>query len=184
MFLTTRSLFLKIVPVDGHARYLAGLRIVFCGETAASGVHPPRVLRLKFAISGAFRKQNTWEAETMKSSRLTFILRLLILSICLWISPLPTWAESLEELNKALLGNDVEAAWKAVEGMPRKISPEQREEAIKTLTGGLKKEWIRCAGDIRQSIASQLAALNAKEAIPDLLVLIREKKNIDHECAE
>ena len=48
----------------------------------------------------------------------------------------------------------------------------------------LKKEWARCAGDIRQSIAIQLATMNAKEAIPDLLELIREKKKIDHECSE
>ncbi len=120
----------------------------------------------------------------MRISRLTFVLRFFILSICLWISPLPTWAESLKELNKALQGNDVEAAWKAVDGMPQKISPQQREEAIKILKRGLKKDWVRCAGDIRQSIANQLAALNAKEAIPDLLELMREKKNIDHECSE
>jgi hypothetical protein len=120
----------------------------------------------------------------MKLSSLAFILRFFILPICLWISPLPIWAESLEELNKALQGNDVEEAWKAVDGMPQKISPQQREEAIKILTRGLKKEWVRCAGDIRQSIANQLAALNAKEAIPDLLGLIRQKKSIDHECAE
>ena len=120
----------------------------------------------------------------MKIFKPAFILRLFILSICLWISPLPTWAESLEELIKALQGTDVEAAWKAVDGMPHKISPQQREEAIKILTRGLKKDWVRCAGDIRQSIANQLAALNAKEAIPDLLELIRQKKSIDHECAE
>ena len=120
----------------------------------------------------------------MKISRLTFIIRLFILFICLWISPLPTWAESLEELNKALQANDVEEAWKAVDEMPQKISPQQREEAIKILMRGLKKDWVRCAGDIRQSIANQLAALNAKEAIPDLLELIRQKKSIDHECAE
>jgi HEAT repeat protein len=124
------------------------------------------------------------EAETMKIMRPSFILRFSILSICLLTSALPTWAESLEELNKALQGNDVEAAWKAVEGIPQKIAPQQREEAIKILTRGLKKEWVRCAGDIRQSIANQLAALNAKEAIPDLLGLISEKKNIDHECSE
>lgn len=120
----------------------------------------------------------------MKISRPTLILRLFILSIGLWILPLPTWADSLEELNKALQGNDVEAVWKVVEGIPQKISPQQRKETIEILTRGLKKEWVRCAGDIRQSIANQLAALNAREAIPDLLELIREKKNIDHECAE
>jgi hypothetical protein len=124
------------------------------------------------------------EAETMLISRPTFIIRLLILSTFILISVLPTWAESLEGLKKALHGNDIEAAWKAVDGMPQKISPEQREEAVKILTGALKKEWVRCAGDMRQSIAIQLATIKAKETIPDLLELIREKKNIDHECAE
>ena len=94
------------------------------------------------------------------------------------------WADSLEELKKALQGNDVEAAWKAVDGMEQKLSPQQREETVNILRSALKKEWARCAGDIRQSIAIQLAAMKAKEAIPDLLQLIREKKNIDHECAE
>jgi HEAT repeat protein len=139
---------------------------------------------MEFAVSGAFRKQNRLEAETMQRIGPTFIFRLFILSVCFLISALPTWAESLEELSKALQGNDVEAAWKAVEGMPPKISSQKREEAIKILKKGLKKEWVRCAGDIRQSIANQLAALNAKEAIPDLLGLISEKKNIDHECSE
>jgi HEAT repeat protein len=120
----------------------------------------------------------------MKNSTPIFILRLFILSVCLWLAPLPTGAESLEELKKALQGNDVETAWKAVEGMPQISSPQQREEAVKILTSALKKDWIRCAGDIRQSIAIQLATFNAKEAIPDLLELIREKKKIDHECAE
>ena len=95
-----------------------------------------------------------------------------------------TWADSLEQLKKALQGNDVEVAWKAVDGMPQKISAQQREETVNVLTTALKKEWARCAGDIRQSIAIQLAAMKAKEAIPDLLQLISEKKNIDHECAE
>jgi HEAT repeat protein len=120
----------------------------------------------------------------MLNPRPTFIVHLLILSICLLISALPAYAESLEGLKKALQANDVEAAWKAVDGMPQKISPQQREEAVKILTRALKKEWIRCTGDIRQSIAIQLATIKAKEAIPELLELIREKKNIDHECAE
>ncbi len=95
-----------------------------------------------------------------------------------------TRADSLEQLKEALQGNDVEAAWKAIDGMPQKISPQQREESVRVLTTAVKKEWSRCAGDIRQSIAAQLAAMDAKEAIPYLLDLIREKKNIDHECAE
>jgi hypothetical protein len=151
----------------------------FHGQLNICDVHQARIY-----ISGALRKQNTLEEETMQIIRPIFILRFFILCICCLILAFPAWAESLEELNKALQGNDVEAAWKAVDGMSQKISPQQREEAIKILTRGLKKEWVRCAGDIRQSIANQLAALNAKKAIPDLLELIREKKNIDHECAE
>ena len=114
--------------------------------------------------------------------RRTFYL--LILSAFILGSAPVTWADSLDELKKALQGNDVEVAWKAVDGMPQKISSQQREETVKVLMKALKREWPRCAGDIRQSIAIQLATLNAKEAIPDLLRLIKEKKNIDHECAE
>ncbi len=109
---------------------------------------------------------------------------LFVLSVFFLGSAPLTWAYSLEELKKALEGNDVEVAWKAVDGMPQKISSQQREETAKVLTTALKKEWPRCAGDIRQSIAIQLATINAKEAILDLLELIGEKKNIDHECAE
>ncbi len=95
-----------------------------------------------------------------------------------------TRAGSSEELRKALQSDNVEAAWQAVDGMPRAISPEQKKEEVRVLTEGLKKEWARCTGDIRQSIAGRLAYIKAKEAIPDLLELIRAKKNIDHECAE
>ena len=120
----------------------------------------------------------------MISKVISLSIYLLILLVFLLVSALPAWADPLDRLKRALQDNDVEAAWKAVDGMPQKISSAQREEAIKILTGGSKKEWVRCTGDIRQSIANQLAALNAKEAIPDLLGLIREKKNIVHECAE
>ena len=116
--------------------------------------------------------------------RYTFLPYFLILSMCYLGSAPLTWADSLEELKKALQANDVEAAWKAVDEMPQKISPQQREETVRVLMTALKKEWARCAGDIRQSIAIQLATINAKEAIPELLELIREKKNIEHECAE
>ena len=120
----------------------------------------------------------------MLTSGPTFIIQFFILSICLLVSARPTWADPLDELKKALGNDDVEAAWKAVDEMPQKISPQRRGETVKVLRTALKKEWARCAGDIRQSIAIQLAAFKAKEAIPDLLEMIREKKNIEHECAE
>ncbi len=107
-----------------------------------------------------------------------------ILSIFFLGSASPGRADLLEELKQALQANDVEAAWKAVDGMPQNISSQQREEIVKVLRTALKKEWPRCAGDIRQSIAIQLATVNAKETIPDLLELIRERKKIEHECAE
>ena len=112
----------------------------------------------------------------------TFSVPFLISFFCFLGSAWPAWADSLDELKKALQTNDVEVAWKAVDEMPKKVSLRQREETVKVLTKALKKEWVRCAGDIRQSIAMQLAAINAKEAIPDLLELIREKRSIEHEC--
>ncbi len=122
------------------------------------------------------------KGETMLRFRVSFYL--LLLCIFFLGSASPARADSLEELKRTLQANDVEAAWKAVDAMPAKISPQQREETVKVLMTALKKEWARCSGDIRQSIALQLAALKAKEAIPALLELIREKKNIEHECAE
>lgn len=68
--------------------------------------------------------------------------------------------------------------------MPKELSHQQREEAIRILTDALRKDWSRCTGGIRQSIAIQLATIDAKEAIPVPLELIKGKKNIDHECAE
>jgi HEAT repeat protein len=114
----------------------------------------------------------------------SFFIYLLISFFCFLGSAWLAWADSLDELKKALQANDVETAWRAVDAVPQKISPQQREETLKVLTQALKKEWVRCGGDIRQSIAIQLATINAKEAIPALLELIREKKNIEHECAE
>ncbi len=120
----------------------------------------------------------------MISRATSFFICFLISFFCFLGSPRLTWADSLEELKKALQANDVEVAWKAVDAMPRKISAQEREETVKVLMTALKKEWARCAGDIRQSIALQLATINAKEAIPALLGLITEKRNIEHECAE
>ncbi len=120
----------------------------------------------------------------MISRATSFVICCLISFFCFLGSAALASVDSLEDMKKALQGNDIEAAWKVVDTMPQKISAQRREETVKILTTALKKEWTRCAGDIRQSIAIQLATMNAKEAIPDLLELIREKKNIDHECAE
>ena len=120
----------------------------------------------------------------MISKAISFSICFLIFVFCFLGSDGLAWPEPLDELKKALQGNDVEAAWEAVDTMPQKISPQQREETVKVLMMALEKEWPRCAGDIRQSIAIQLATMNAKEAIPVFLELIREKKNIDHECSE
>ena len=124
------------------------------------------------------------EETAMISKPTSFFICFLISLFCFLGSFSLTWADSLEELKEALQSNDIEVAWGAIDAMPQKIPPQQREETVKVLTTALKKEWARCAGDIRQSIAIQLATINAKEAIPALLELIREKKNIEHECAE
>ena len=120
----------------------------------------------------------------MTSKAASFFFCFLISFFCFLGFARLALADSLDELKKVLQANDVEAAWKTVDAVPLKISPQQREETVKVLMTTFKKEWVRCAGDIRQSIAIQLATLNAKEAIPALLELIKEKKNIEHECAE
>jgi HEAT repeat protein len=118
------------------------------------------------------------------ASRAASSVSFLFAFVCILGSASPTLATSLEKLKQGLEANDVEVAWKAINGIPRGLAPQQRDEAIRLLTKALKKEWPRCAGDIRQDIAHQLAALHAKEAIPDFLELIRTNKNIEHECAE
>ncbi len=120
----------------------------------------------------------------MISKVISFSICFLISVFCFLGSAGLAWPEPLDELKKALQTNDVEVAWGAIDAIPQKISPQQREETVKVLMTALKKEWPRCTGDIRQSIAMQLATMNAKEAIPGLLELIKEKKKIDHECAE
>jgi HEAT repeat protein len=90
----------------------------------------------------------------------------------------------VEGLQQALEADEVESAWKAINAIPRELSPEQKKDTIKLLTKTLRKQWPRCTGDIRQDIADQLASLHAKEAVPDLLELIRKNKHIEHECAE
>lgn len=108
----------------------------------------------------------------------------LIAFACVLGSVSPSLAGPLEGLQQALEADEVEAAWKAVNAIPRELSPEQKKDTIKLLTRALRKQWARCTGDIRQDIADQLASLRAKEAVPDLLELIRENKHIEHECAE
>ncbi len=120
----------------------------------------------------------------MISKVISFSICFLISVFCFLGSARLAWPEPLDELKKALQTNDVEVVWGAIDAIPQKISPQQREETVKVLMMALKKEWPRCTGDIRQSIAMQLASMNAKEAIPGLLELIKEKKKIDHECAE
>ena len=130
------------------------------------------------------------EEDVIMQKEIILLLRhasfmsLLIVSICVLRAASPTWAGSLEELKQALRSNDIEVAWSALRDIPQELPPQQKEETVKVLTKALRKEWARCGGDIRQSIADQLVALDAKDAIADLLKLISENKNIEHECAE
>lgn len=120
----------------------------------------------------------------MQLLRCASFMYLLVISSFTFLATSPAWAGSSDELKQALQANDVEVAWNAVRDIPQELPPQQKDETIEILIKALRKEWPRCTGDIRQSIADQLASLDAKEATPDLLELIRENKHIEHECAE
>jgi hypothetical protein len=116
---------------------------------------------------------------------IVLVVMLAVLCLCINGRAPEVYADSrLGEFRTTLAGDDVEAAWKAIQAIPRELSGSQQEEIIHLLRKALVRQWPRCAGDIRQAIAQKLADLDAKAAIPDLLQLLREGRRISHECAE
>ena len=78
---------------------------------------------------------------------------------------------------------DFETASGAVEQLRQ--YPQHRAQIVRALIEAVKtRDWNRCAGDMRDTIARMLAEWKAREAVGPLLELARSGKSIDHECAE
>ena len=78
---------------------------------------------------------------------------------------------------------DFDKAYGAAEQL-RKY-PQQRALIVAGLIDTITtRDWNRCAGDMRQTIAGALEELKAKEAVVPLLDLVKSGKSIEHECAE
>jgi len=114
-----------------------------------------------------------------------FPVAIVILCFCITVGGSKVSADSrLDQLRATLARGDVEAAWNAIGAVPSDLSGLEREETIALLRKTLMRQWPRCTGDIRQTISRKLADLDAREAVPDLLELIRQDRRISHECAE
>jgi len=90
----------------------------------------------------------------------------------------------VNNLKKIIEQGEVEKAWTSISHIPNNLEENDKKKIIDLLRGALFQQWSRCAGDLRQAIASKLSSLNAKEAVPDFLELIKKKMPIDHECAQ
>jgi len=91
---------------------------------------------------------------------------------------------NVDDLRKTIEKGDVETAWSSISKIPADLNGNDKKKIIDLLRDALFREWSRCAGDIRQVIASKLSSLNAKEAVPDFIELINKEMSIDHECAQ
>jgi len=90
----------------------------------------------------------------------------------------------VKDLKKIIEKGETEKVWTSISNIPTDLEGKDRKKVIDLLRDALFREWSRCAGDLRQVIANKLSALNAKEAVPDFLELIKKEMSIDHECAQ
>ncbi len=63
--------------------------------------------------------------------------------------------------------------------------PQHRAQIVPALIEAIRtREWDRCTGDMRDTIARVLGQFKAREAVVPLLELAKSGKTIDHECVE
>ena len=92
-------------------------------------------------------------------------------------------ASKVSALIRDLKDPDFDKAYGAAEQL-RKY-PQQRALIVAGLIDTITtRDWNRCAGDMRQTIAGALEEHKAKEAVVPLLDLVKSGKSIEHECAE
>jgi HEAT repeat protein len=89
----------------------------------------------------------------------------------------------MNALVRDLQDQDFDKAYAAAEQL-RKY-PQYRPQVVAGLIETIRtRDWDRCAGDMRDTIARALGELNAKEGVIPLLELVKSGKSIEHECAE
>ncbi len=101
-----------------------------------------------------------------------------------FLSTQSVYGYDVNDLKKIIEKGEVEKAWTSISNIPKDLEENDKKKIIDLLRDALFREWSRCAGDLRQVIASKLSSLNAKEAVGDFLKLIRKEMSIDHECAQ
>jgi len=114
--------------------------------------------------------------------KLTYRCAIFIFSIFLLVQS--AYGYDVNNLQKIIEQGEVEKAWTSISHIPNNLEEKDKKKIIDLLRGALFQQWSRCAGDLRQAIASKLSSLKAKEAVPDFLELIKKRMPIDHECAQ
>ena len=92
-------------------------------------------------------------------------------------------ASKVSALIRDLKDPDFDKAYAAAEQLPK--YPAHRPQVVAGLIEAITtRDWNRCGGDMRQTIARALEELKAKEAVVPLLDVVKSGKSIEHECAE
>ena len=110
--------------------------------------------------------------------------RCAIFIFIIFLSAQSIYGYDVNDLKKIIEKGEVEKAWTSISNIPNNLEENDKKKVIDLLRGALFREWSRCAGDLRQVIGSKLSSLDAKEAVPDFLELIKKEMSIDHECAQ
>ena len=113
---------------------------------------------------------------------MTYRCAIFIFSIFLSVQSI--YGYDVNDLKKIIEKGEVEKAWTSISNIPNNLEENDKKKVIDLLRDALFREWSRCAGDLRQVIGSKLSSLDAKEAVPDFLELIKKEMSIDHECAQ
>jgi HEAT repeat protein len=82
-----------------------------------------------------------------------------------------------------LASDDFDRAYQAAEGLGK--HPAHKAQIVAALIEAIRtRDWSRCAGDVRDTIARTLGGLGARESVGPLLEVVRSGKSIEHECLE
>lgn len=131
---------------------------------------------VRFGVNGGFAQFSSFVA-------LTFVSVIVLLG-----SPARAQNEAatVNQLLRDLKAADYETADSAARAAwTLRDRPRFKAQIVPALIEALKtREWNRCSGDMRDSIARLLIEFKARDAVPALLDLAASSKTIDHECAE
>ena len=92
-------------------------------------------------------------------------------------------ASPVSALIRDLKDPDFDKAYPAAEELRK--HPQYRAQVVAGLIDAIRtRDWNRCGGDMRDTIAGTLGELKAKEAVVPLLEVVKSGKSIEHECSE